>query len=50
MNAASQLDLDNAEANFEGGNADVAVCEADMVQAQLTLEYTTVKSPISRRR
>lgn len=47
LNAASQLDLDNAEANFEGGNADVAVCEADMVQAQLTLEYTTVKSPIS---
>lgn len=47
LNAASQLDLDNAIANYEGANADVAVCEADMVQAQMTLDYTTVKSPIS---
>lgn len=47
FNAASQLDLDNAIANYEGANADVAVCEADMVQAQMTLDYTTVKSPIS---
>ena len=47
LNAASLLDLDNAIANYEGATADVAVCEADMVQAQLTLDYTTVKSPIS---
>ena len=47
LNAASQLDLDNAIANYEGALADVAVCEADMVQAQMTLDYTTVKSPIS---
>ena len=47
LNAASQLDLDNAIANYEGALADVAVCEADMVQAQITLDYTTVKSPIS---
>lgn len=47
LNAASQLDLDNAIANYEGATADVAVCEADMVQAQMTLDYTTVKSPIS---
>ena len=47
LNAASQLDLDNAIANYEGANADVAVCEADMVQAQMTFDYTTVKSPIS---
>lgn len=47
LNAASQLDLDNAIANYEGANADVAVCEADMVQAQMTLGYTTVRSPIS---
>ena len=47
LNAASQLDLDNAIANYEGANADVAVCEADMVQAQMILDYTTVKSPIS---
>lgn len=47
LNAASQLDLDNAIANYEGANADVVVCEADMIQAQMTLDYTTVKSPIS---
>ena len=47
LNAASQLDLDNAIANYEGATADVAVCEADMVQAQMTLGYTTVTSPIS---
>lgn len=47
LNAASQLDLDNAIANYEGAVADVAVCEADMVQAQITLDYTSVKSPIS---
>lgn len=47
LNAASLLDLDNAIANYEGATADVAVCEADMVQAQMTLGYTTVKSPIS---
>lgn len=47
LNAASQLDLDNAIANYEGANADVVVCEADMIQAQMTLDYTVVKSPIS---
>jgi membrane fusion protein (multidrug efflux system) len=47
LNAASQLDLDNAIANYEGATADVAVCEADMVQAQMTLGYTSVTSPIS---
>ncbi len=46
-NAASQLDLDNAVAAYESAMADVAVCEADLTQAQLTLGYTTVKSPIS---
>lgn len=46
-NAASQLDLDNAVAAYEGAVADVAVCEADLTQAQLTLGYTTVKAPIS---
>lgn len=47
LNAASQLDLDKAVANYEGANADVAVYEADMEQARMTLDYTTVKSPIS---
>lgn len=46
-NAASQLDLDNAVAAYEGAVADVAVCEADLTQAKLTLGYTSVQSPIS---
>lgn len=47
QNAASQLDLDNAEAAYEGALADVAVCEADLTQAEITLSYTEVKAPIS---
>lgn len=47
QNAASQLDLDNAVAAYEGAAADVIVCEADLTQAELTLSYTAVQSPIS---
>lgn len=45
--AASQLDLDNAEAAAESANAEVTVCEADLTQAELTMGYTQVTSPIS---
>ena len=47
QNAASQLDLDNAVAAYESAAADVIVCEADLTQAELTLGYTTVRSPVS---
>lgn len=47
QNAASQLDYDNAVAAYESARADVAVCQADLVQDQLALSYTTVRSPIS---
>lgn len=47
QNAASRLDLDNAEAAYESASADVIVSEAELTQAELTLSYTTVKSPIS---
>lgn len=47
QNAASQLDLDNAVAAYESATADVAVCEADLTQAELTLGYTSVRSPAS---
>ena len=47
QNAASQLDLDNAIAAYESATADVVVSEADLTQAELTLSYTTVRSPIS---
>lgn len=45
--AASQLDLDNAGAAVTCAKADVAVCEADLLEAQTTLSYTQVVSPIS---
>ncbi len=47
QNAASQLDLDNAIAAAESANAEVTVAKADLVQAELTLGYTKVVSPIS---
>ncbi len=47
QNAASQLDLDNAIAAYESAKAEESVAEADLTQADLTLSYTQVKSPIS---
>ncbi|MDE7123741.1 MAG: efflux RND transporter periplasmic adaptor subunit [Alistipes sp.] len=47
QNAASQLDLDNAVASYESAAADVVVSEADLTQAEMTLGYTTVRSPIA---
>ena len=47
QNAASQLDLDNATAAYETAQAEVIVSEADLTQAQLTLSYTRIASPIS---
>lgn len=45
-NAASQLDLDNAEAARESAEAAVAMSEADLAQYQLEFDYTTVRSPL----
>lgn len=47
QNAASQLDLDNAEAARESALAEEHVAAADLTQAELTLRYTAVQSPIS---
>lgn len=47
QNAASQLDLDNAEAAYESAKAEESVAAADLTQAELVLSYTTVTSPIS---
>lgn len=47
QNAASRLDLDNAEAAYESAKADVVVSQAELTQAELTLGYTNVTSPIS---
>ena len=47
QNAASKLDLDNAIAAYESAKAEVTMSEADLVQAEIALSYTTVRSPIS---
>ncbi len=47
QNAASQLDLDNAQAAYETARAEVEVSRADLTQAELTLGYTVVPAPIS---
>ncbi len=45
--AASQLDLDNAEAAVECAEADVEICKVDLLESQITLGYTRVSAPIS---
>jgi membrane fusion protein (multidrug efflux system) len=45
-NAASQLDLDNAQAAFESAEANVAMSKADLAQYQLELDFTKVSSPL----
>lgn len=47
QNAASQLDLDNAEAAYESAQASMDMSKADLDQARLELSYTVVKSPIA---
>lgn len=47
QNAASQLDLDNAIAAYESAVASVGMSQADLDQAQMELDYTVVRSPIS---
>ncbi len=47
QNAASRLDLDNAIAAYESAKAEVIMSEADLIQAEIALSYTIVRSPIS---
>ena len=47
QNAASRLDLDNAEAAYETASASVGMSQADLDQAEQELGYTVVRSPIS---
>jgi membrane fusion protein (multidrug efflux system) len=47
QDAASQLDLDNSIAAQEQAEADVAESQANLVDAELKLEYTEVRAPIS---
>ena len=46
QNAASRLDLDNAEAALDMAQASVAMSKADLAQAELELSYTVVRSPL----
>ncbi len=47
QNAASRLDYDNAVAAAESAKAGVEMSEADLIQAEMALGYTSVRSPIS---
>ena len=47
QDAASQLDFDNAIAAQEQAEADVGESKANLVDAELKLEYTEVRAPIS---
>ena len=47
QDAASQLDFDNSIAAQEQAEADVAESQANLVDAELKLEYTEVHAPIS---
>ncbi|MCM1554500.1 MAG: efflux RND transporter periplasmic adaptor subunit [Bacteroides sp.] len=47
QNAASQLDLDNAIAAYESSKAEVEMSKADLIQAEMALGYTSVRSPIA---
>lgn len=47
QNAASQLDLDNAEAAVDCAKADVEISKVNLLEAQITLGYTRVTAPIS---
>ena len=47
QNAASQLDLDNAEAALNMVKASVSMSKADLAEAELQFSYTVVRSPIS---
>lgn len=47
QDAASQLDLDNSIAAQEQAEANVAESKANLVDAELQLEYTQVRAPIS---
>jgi len=48
-NISSQQDVDNAIALLAQSDAEVAVAEAGLAEAQLNLEYSNVKAPISGR-
>jgi membrane fusion protein (multidrug efflux system) len=49
IHAVSQQDYDNAVAAADGGKADVATAEANVVMAKLNLGYATLTAPISGR-
>lgn len=47
QDAASQLDLDNAESSRDQAAASVSAARAELTEAELELEYTEVRAPIS---
>jgi membrane fusion protein, multidrug efflux system len=47
MNALSQRDLDDAEANYESALNEVKIAEARVENAKIELGYTKIKAPIT---
>ena len=47
MDAASKQDSDDAAATLKKAEATVAVAKADLEQAQINLQYTKIRAPIS---
>lgn len=47
LNALSQKDLDDAQGQFEQSAAAVEQAKAQLVEAQLNLSYTTIRSPVN---
>jgi membrane fusion protein (multidrug efflux system) len=47
QDAASQLDLDDAEASRDQAAAQISAAKAELLEAELELEYTKVRAPIS---
>jgi RND family efflux transporter MFP subunit len=48
-NAASKLDVIQAQANMDIAKANIELCKAQLAQATIDLGYTTIRAPISGR-
>jgi len=47
QNALSQADLDRAQGEFDASKAAVHAADAKVIEAQLNLGYTTIRSPVA---
>jgi membrane fusion protein, multidrug efflux system len=47
LNALSKADLDKAQGEFDASSAAVFAAEAKVIEAELNLSYTTIRSPVT---